>query len=266
MRNTTWLRVLFVLVFGQALLLGQAMVWPERIGETLPWPATPLNARFVAALYGMGAVTALLAVFAASYVAVRVSLVLVFVITGGLLLLTLPHLGEFTASTFPYRWVAAYTVDAIVFGVVLWRLRGRERAPAGRNPSGTVVAAYALVLTVVGAVMLVAPSFAVRLWPWGLTAILAQVYSVFFLTFALGGWLVARDPRPDAAWVYLTANLSTVLIVLGVSMAYPERFKAGPPTVIWYVLWGAGALALAVALAMTVLALRRTPTTTGVPA
>ena len=46
--------------------------------------------------------------------------------------------------------------------------------------------------------------------------------------------------------MYLTANLSTVLIVLGVSMAYPERFKPGPPTVIWYVLWGAGALALAV--------------------
>ena len=43
-----------------------------------------------------------------------------------------------------------------------------------------------------------------------------------------------------------------MLIVLGVSMAYPERFKPGPPTVIWYVLWGAGALALAAALAMNV--------------
>ncbi len=257
MSNNGWLRVLFALVLGQALLLAQALVWPERIAETLPWPASPLNARFVAALYCMGVVTSLLTIIATTYAAVRISLVLVGVITGGLLVLTIPHLGEFTADTFPYRWVAFYTVDSILMAVVLWRLRGRDQVPAGRSPAAPIIIAYAAVLALAGAIMLVAPLWAVGLWPWGLTPILAQVYSVFFLTFALGGALVARDPRPAAAWVYLTANLSTVLIVLAVSAAYPERFKAGLPTWSWYAVWIAAAIALTAALATTVAALRR---------
>jgi hypothetical protein len=257
MANNAWLRALFGFVLFQALLLGQALIWPARISLVLPWPATPLNARFVAALYCMGVVTSLLTIFAVSYAAVRVSLVLVGVITGGLLVLTLPHLGEFTADTFPYRWVAFYTLDSIVMGLVLWRLRGRDVVPPGRTPAAPIVLAYAAVLAVAGVVMLAAPSFAVHHWPWGLTTILAQVYSVFFLTFAIGGWLAARDPRPEAAWIYLIANLATALLVLGVSAAYPERFKPGLPTWIWYVVWGAAAITLMAALARTVAAMRR---------
>jgi hypothetical protein len=257
MPNNGWLRLLFVLILGQALILGEALVWPDRIAATLPWPASQLNARFVAALYCMGVVTALLAIVAPVYAAVRIPLIMVFVLTGGLLVLTLPHLGEFTANTFPYRWVISYTLDAVVTGLVLWRLRGRERSSPARTPVVPLVSTYATVLGMVGLVMLVAPSFAVRQWPWGLTPILAQVYSVFFLTFALGGWLVARDPRPEAAWIYLTANLATVLLVIGVSTAYPERFKPGPPTWTWYATWVAAACVLVATLA----ALRRRPVT-----
>jgi hypothetical protein len=261
MPNNGWLRLLFILVLGQALILGQALVWPDRIARTLPWPATPLNARFVAALYCMGVVTALLAIFAPTYAAVRVPLVLIFALTSGLLVLTLPHLGDFTANTFPYRWVISYTLDAVVTGAVLWRLRGRDRSLSARTPIGAVVASYATVAGVAGLIMLVAPSFAVRHWPWGLTPILAQVYSIFFLTFALGGWLVARDYRAEAAWIYLTANLAMILMVVGVSIAYPERFKPGLPTWSWYAMWVAAACAMAVALTATASSRRRRPET-----
>jgi hypothetical protein len=262
MPNNGWLRLLFVLILGQALILGEALVSPARIAATLPWPATPLNARFVAALYCMGVVTALLAIVAPTYAAIRVPLVMVFVLTGGLLVLTLPHLGEFTANTFPYRWVISYSLDAVVTGLVLWRLRGRVRSVPARTPIVPMVLAYAVVLGVVGLIMLVAPSFAVRQWPWGLTPILAQVYSIFFLTFALGGWLVARDPRPEATWIYLTANLATVVLVIGVSATYPERFKPGLPTWTWYTAWAAAACLLAATLAL----LRRRPVTAQVAA
>ena len=136
MRNTGWLRVLFVLVLGQALLLGQAMVWPatHRRDAAVAGHAAQRPLRRRALLHGRGH-------GAAGDLRRELRrgarlLVLVVVITGGLLVLTLPHLGEFTASTFPYRWVAFYTVDAVVIGVVLWRLRGREPVPAGRNPVG----------------------------------------------------------------------------------------------------------------------------------
>jgi hypothetical protein len=248
MRNTVWLRVLFGFVLVQALLLVRALIWPDLIAQNLPWPASPLNARFIAALYAMGAVTSVLAMLARCYAAIRIPLVLLGVLTGGLLALTLPHLGEFTAATFPYRWIAFYTADVIVVAVVLWQLRGRDTRPAGTNPMGLVLLGYAALLAVVGIAMLVAPDWAVHLWPWRLTPILAQVYSIFFLTFALGGVLSARDPRFQAVWIYLSANLATVLLVIGVSLGYPHRFTPGAPTAVWYLLWGGSAIALAAAL------------------
>ena len=251
MPNTRGLRVLFFLVLGQAVLIGRSIIWPETISETLPWPASPLNTRFVSALYLMGAVTSLLAMVARTYAEVRVSLVTVWIITGGLLLLTLPHLGEFTASTFPYRWIMFYTLDAVIVGVVLWRLRGRDPAPAGRNRVAPLLYEYAGVLAVAGAVMLVAPGFAVDVWPWNVSPILAQVYSVFFLTFAVGGFLCARDPRPEASRIYLAANAAMLVLILAVSIAYAERFRPGVATWVWYVVWGGGLLTLTVALGLT---------------
>lgn len=246
----TWLRVVFVLVLAQALLLGSALVSPGLIALVLPWPATPLNARFVACLYLMGAVSALLAVFARRYAEVRISLIQVFAITGCLLLLTLPHLGEFAAADFPYRWMVFYTLDVVVIGALLVHLRGREPAPpAAHHPAAPILLAYAAVMTIVGAVLLAAPTVAVAVWPWSLTPILAQVYSVFFLTFALGAWLAVRDGRPAAARVSVSANLVMLVLVLGVSVANLDRFVPGPRTAVWFGLFLAAAAALGVALA-----------------
>ncbi|MGE5828248.1 MAG: hypothetical protein ACM30G_07765 [Micromonosporaceae bacterium] len=250
MPNTGWLRVLFGLVFGQALLLGVAIIWPTTIDETLPWPASPLNARFIAALYCMGAATSLLAMLARGYREVRIPLVLVGILTGGLLLLTLPHLDEFTTATFPYRWVTFYFLDALIIGAVVWRLRGQDPVPPRqprRSFSALLLLGYAAALTVAGGVMLVAPSFAVDLWPWNLTPILAQVYSVFFLTFAIGALLCARDPRPEAGRIFVLATIVMLVLILAVSVAYAERFRPGISTWLWYVLWGAALLAMATA-------------------
>lgn len=246
---TPLLRLVFVLVLAQAMLLGAALVSPELIGLVLPWPASPLNARFVACLYLMGAASALLGALARRYAEVRISLVQVLAITGCLLLLTLPHLGEFDAAGFPYRWLVFYTLDVVVIGAILLRWRGRDPAPRGaRHPAAPLLLAYAAVTAVAGAVLLVAPDVAVQVWPWSLTPILAQVYSVFFLVFALGAWLAARDARPEAGRISVAANLVMLVLVLTVSVANLDRFAAGPRTAVWFALFGAAAAMLAVVL------------------
>jgi hypothetical protein len=248
--NSGLLRVVFVLVVAQAMLLGSALVWPELISLVLPWPASPLNARFVACLYLMGAASALLGAMAPRYAEVRISLVQVLAITGCLQLLTLPHLGEFDAAGFPYRWLVFYTLDVVVIGAILLRWRGRDRAPGGgaHHPAAPLLLAYAAVTAVAGAVLLVAPGFAVQVWPWSLTPILAQVYSVFFLVFALGAWLAAWDARPEAGRISVAANLVMLVLVLTVSVANLDRFAAGPRTAVWFGLFGAAAAVLAVVL------------------
>ena len=130
MRNNIWLRVFFLLVVVQAFSIGRSLIWPDQISANLPWPASPLNARFIAALYWMGAISALLSMFAGYYAEVRISLIEIGVVTGVLLLLTLPHLGEFTSETFPYRWIILCTIDPLLVGLILWRVRGRDSVPA----------------------------------------------------------------------------------------------------------------------------------------
>ena len=63
-----WLRSFFPLVTVQALVVA-VVVWPTLIPQLLPWEASPLNARFIAALYAMGAISALLACWPRSYAA-----------------------------------------------------------------------------------------------------------------------------------------------------------------------------------------------------
>jgi hypothetical protein len=87
----------------------------------------------------------------------------------------------------------------------------------------------------------------VDLWPWNLTPILAQVYSVFFLTFAIGALLCARDPRPEAGRIFVDANIVMLVLILAVSVAYAERFRPGVSTWLWYGLWGGALLAMVVA-------------------
>jgi hypothetical protein len=248
MKNTIWLRLFFLLVLIQALTIGRSLFWPEQITANLPWPASPLNARFIAALYWMGGISALLSMLAPRYADVRISLIEIGVVTGVLLLLTLPHLAEFTSETFPYRWIILYTIDPLVVGAILWFLRGRDRVPAGRNQHARLFIVYASVLGCAGLVLLVAPTFAAQLWPWTLPAILGQVYSIFFLTFALGGLLAATEPRLEGVWVYLSANLVMLLLIIAVSLYHADRFKAGPSTWLWYGLCLAGIMAFAMAL------------------
>src|SRR4051794_39543403 len=129
-----WLRAFFLLVTVQALVVAAGVVWPGLIPQLLPWQASPLNARFIAALYAMGALSALLCLIAPRYAATRITLIEIGLVTLLLLLNTLPRLGEFVAPRpFPIGWLLSYTVDPLLAALLLWRMRGQDPAPAGPN-------------------------------------------------------------------------------------------------------------------------------------
>ena len=248
MKNPTWLRFFCLFVVFQALLVGSSIVQPSLITLVLPWEASPLNARFIGALYCMGAISAMLCMLAQRVAAVRISLIEIGIVTGGLLLITVPHFAEFTTATFPTRWTLFYIIDPVAVGIILYVLRGRDSAPQGRSSMAALFLIYAVVLGVVGFVLLAVPTQAVSLWPWTLPPILGQVYSIFFLTFAVGGLLAAREPRWLGVRVYVAANLGMFLLILGVSVLNNGRFKPGPSTWVWYSLWILGVIAFVIPL------------------
>lgn len=248
MKNPIWLRLFFLFVVLQALLVASALVQPVWISLVMPWPASPLNARFIGALYMMGAISALLCMFAGRYGEVRISLIEIGFVTGTLLLITIPHFGEFTPTTFPYRWTIFYTIDPLVTILLVWLMRGRDPAPPGRNQFWPIFLIYAVVLGVASFVLLVLSPLAVRLWPWALPPILGQVYSIFFLTYGLGGVLALREPRWSGVWIYCTANFGMLVLIIGVSLYHRDRFGLGPATWVWAGLCLLGAIGFALPL------------------
>lgn len=244
-----WLRAFFLLVTIQALVVAVGVVWPELIPRLMPWDASPLNARFIGALYAMGALSAGLCLLARSYGAVRITLLEIGLVTLLLLLITLPRLGEFAPPRpFPWGWLLSYMVDPLLAGWLLWQMRGADPAPAGRGSHAPLLAIYAALLGLVGLVLLAAPALAGRIWPWELPEVLGQLYSAFFLGMAICAGLAARDPRWSSARIYVIANLFALLLVLLVSLLHLGRFRPGLATWIWFACCIGGALAFGLAL------------------
>lgn len=241
-----WLRGFFLLVTIQALIVAVGIVQPTLIPRLLPWDASPFNARFIAALYAMGCLSALLCLLAQRYTEVRITLIEIGLVTLLLLLITLPRLGEFTAPrAFPIGWVLSYTIDPLLVALLLWLMRGRGRTAAGRNAFTPMFAIYAIVLGAVGIILLALPALAAQLWPWELPEVLGQIYSAFFLGIAACAALAAREPRWEGIRIYTIAQLFLLVLVTGVSVVHINRFRAGPATWIWFAgcVIGAGAFA-----------------------
>jgi hypothetical protein len=241
-----WLRAFFLLVTLQALVVAAGVVWPALIPRLLPWDASPLNARFIAALYAMGGLSALLCLIAPRFAETRIALIEIGLVTLLLLLITLPRLGEFAPPrALPIGWLLSYTVDPLLAAGLLWRMRGHDRPPAGRSPLALLFGVYAVALGVLGVVLLALPALAASIWPWELPAVLGQLYSAFFLGMAACAALAAREPRWEAVRIFMIANLLLLVLVVVISLLHADRFRPGLTTWIWYAFCCAGAVAFA---------------------
>jgi hypothetical protein len=215
----------------------------------LPWDASPLNARFIGALYAMGGLSALLCLLARRLAEVRITLIEIGLVTLLLLLITLPRLGEFVPPrAFPIGWLLSYTVDPLLAAWLVWHARGRDRSPAGRSSLAALFGVYAAVLGALGVVLLALPALAASIWPWELPAVLGQLYSAFFLGIAACAALAAREPRWEGVRIFVIANLFLLVLVVVVSVVHADRFRPGPATWIWYAFCLGGAIAFAGAL------------------
>jgi len=238
-----WVRGVLWIAAAQALLLLLALVQPSAVSLLVPWPASPLNARFIASLYVALGCGVLLASLAPTFRQVRIVLVGVAVATTLLLILTVlrmsTHPGEI--ARFPLFWLLFYVVDPLLVGLVFWRLGWGGGEASGGGSLTALWLVQAVLFGATGAVLLLAPSLARSLWPWAITEPQAQLYSAFFLTIAVTGLLAAREPRWDGVrWLAFMVALLGVL-VLAVSLLHLPRFTRGAETVVWLAIFAAEA-------------------------
>jgi hypothetical protein len=227
-----WLRIFFFVNVLQDLALGSGLIVPESI--PFPLAVTPLNARFIGALYLAAAVGMVLSALVRDRRDTRIIVISFGLVSVLVMIVTILYWADFTARRIPMLWLVTYTVDPIVTAalVVSWKLW--HPAIPGRHALSRLLLAEFVLLGVMGHFSLLAPGPAVDLWPWKITPLLAQVYGAFLLTFAAGALLAAREARASAILPIVASSFALAVLVIVASAQHLPRFVPGAPTWIWF--------------------------------
>ena len=242
-------RIFFALVGSFALWVG---IWgyfaPGEIDRAIPWDVPPLHARFIGAMYLSGMVLMGLALIARCVAEVQIAVIMAAVWTGMLLLVSLLHLGEFDYSRPPvWFWFGAYIAYPLMGA---WLALARPPTMlSGVLPivppwARILIAAQSVICVALAACLLFFPNFMVAVWPWPIPVLLAQIYSGPFLSFGVGGLLLARR-RYWIEWRIVLASMAAfAALVLAASFIHHGLFlPVGVAAVIWF-----GGFAIATAL------------------
>src|SRR5437588_4776414 len=171
----------------------------------IPLRITPLNARFVAALYVAGGIGVLLAALRKRQQERRLFVVGFTLATLLILIVTVLHWNDFMNDALPHRpvWIFDYVVDPIL-GLVLVSVAGLWPQRQGARHSLTpLLRVQAVVFGALGLVLLLLPDVAAAYWPWNLPPVLGQLYGCFILTFAVGAALGSRETELIAVRAFL---------------------------------------------------------------
>jgi hypothetical protein len=235
-----WLRALF--------LINVILLAPQGIGffspSNIPFPVavTPLNARFIGALYLAAAVGMILSAVGHDLADIRILLFAFGVISILVLGVTFAYWGDFAAKRVPIIWLATYVVDPIATAIAVLTLRPLRPAQPGAHPQSALFRVESGLFGVVGLFLVLAPGTAALLWPWKINPLLSQVYGAFLLAFAVGALLASSEGRPSALVPPAASTLALVFLALVASLLHLDRFAAGLASGIWF-----GVLVVAIA-------------------
>jgi hypothetical protein len=248
-----WLRAYLLFGAFQGLALGlTGFLLPEEI--QIPYQMSPLNARFIAALYLAPSIGVLLSAFARRRMDTRLFVIGFGTATLLILVLTILHWPAFMADPLRHRasWIATYVLDPLLAVVVLLAAGLVAPPPSVRHPFSPLFTVEAVVLGLLGALLLFIPDTVASFWPWAMPPVLGQLYGCFFLALALGGLLAAREPSAVVVRNFLITSLTLTVLVLLASVLHLPRFKPEPVSLLWFASFGVGTVAFAGALVLHV--------------
>ncbi len=262
-------KIFFVVICVSAIAIAiPGFFAPAGLASGLSWlELPPLHARFVAAIYLFGTLTMIAALVVRQWSQVRTVLLMVAIFTGLLFVSSLLNLSGFDFSKpVVWLWFVTYFSYPLVALILLWR---RSRGSANGNmtvPSlPTWVRSFLLIqgiiVAVVAIVLLFFPDSIVPLWPWKITARLAQFYSGPLLAYGVGSVIFALRSTVQDMKVIAPAMLGFTASALIVSIIHSSLFSFAEITdVLWFIFFAASSVLLAL---ITVQALQTNRTSRG---
>ena len=242
----TWLEVVILTWAGLGLLL-----YPPVIASFWPWPLAPFNLRYLGALYSAALIAAFLQAYAGGWSPARVVTPMIFIFTLVVSIFSVVHFDRFDAGRIEtWIWFILYFGVCLNAGAHLWFYRHRP-VPVPALQLGQVtwqlLRGIFFILGVYGLLLLLMPTTASWFWPWKLDAFHGQLYSVTFLTPALGAWVLGRGATPlDLRTLGWTLGAWGALPILGLVLVDLSTHRvdwAALATWLWLVLFAAMAIA-----------------------
>jgi hypothetical protein len=250
-----WLRAYLVFGAFQGIALGlTGFVVPEEI--QIPYQMSPLNARFIGALYLSAGLGVLLAACVRRRGTTRLFVAGFGIATGLILIVTILHWPEFMSDGLQHRasWIVSYIIDPTLAIAVL--LAAHLSPFTGLRPhrSSVFLLVVCAALGLLGLLLLALPQVASAAWPWVLPPTLAQIYGCFFIALSVGAFMGAHETDATAVRNYMLMGVALSLLVLLASALHLPRFKPEPVSGLWF----GGFLLASVAFAVEIaLGLRR---------
>ena len=245
-----------VILIAAVVIAAGGILVPSVLAEQVSWLVLPpLHARFLGAIYLFGTVYTVGCLLARSQHEVRYALPLIAIFTGLLFVVSVLNLGAFDAGRLPVLiWLTAYAI----FPVVALGLFARVARPWPADPASPDLPPWAraflliqgAVVSVPAVALFVLPQTMTTVWPWPVTAVLAQAYSGPLLSYGLASLLASQFRTWREVRVLVPAMLAFTAVTVVASVVHSGVFGAFDPVdVAWF---GCFAAATGVLGAMTV--------------
>lgn len=240
--GVTWLEVVILLWAGLGLLL-----YPPIMEPFWPWPLAPFNLRYLGGLYTAALVAAFLQAWCGRWSPARVVTPMIFIFTLVVTVYSFVHLDRFDLRRLEaWIWFILYIGVCTNAGIHIWLYRKRPLPQPSSRPRGalrTALWGVTIVLGTYGLSLLLAPTVASWFWPWKLDTFHAHLYSVTFLTPALGAWVLLRGTtRNEQQTLGLTLAAWGLMPILALILADATVKRVHwdlANTWMWLVLFGA---------------------------
>lgn len=209
LRFVTFVEVVVLFAAGFGLFFA-----PKLAGALWPWELLPFNARFLGAVYAAACIAAILQTVYARWSPARLVTPMIFVFTVIIIFLSFVHIDQFNFQRWEvWVWFFLYIIIPINAAYHLWLYRNLMPADSvSTSTTGrTILYVQTVILFLFGLALLITPSIAKRFWSWEIDNFHAQLYSVTFITPAIGAFILAKTAS-KLEW--LTMGLTQAILGL----------------------------------------------------
>ena len=199
-----------LLIAGGGLLL-----FPSVMGPLWPWEVAPFNALLLGSIYSASLVATAMTVHFRRWSPARIVAPMIFLFTAIVLLVSLANIDRFDVGHYStWLWFLLYIGIPVNAGYYMWPERHRKAySPYPlASPWREILLAPVVLLGAYGLGLLIAPDAFSSFWPWPIDTFHGRMYSVAYLTPALGAVLLWRT-----AAMAETLTLGLTLIAGGIT-------------------------------------------------